>query len=429
MNEEAEQQPQQVPVQIMQSVAINPLPEFSPDAKIGTSLATRWSNWRSDFEMYLIASGITDPKRKRALLLYQAGPRVREIFKQIPETGTDADYEIAKQKLKQYFDPQKNRRYEVYRFRQTTQGDNETLDQLHKKLRTMSETCEFADVDFEIEEQIIIGGNSSKIRKRALRDPKFDLKAMLLEGRRDEQSAYQAKQIESKEPTDGETNKVEHKASSSSTCRNCGRTYPHTGVCPAKGKTCNSCGKSNHFAVVCRGKQNQTRETRNQTYKPSKKHKPKNLKTLDAESNSLDEDYLYSMTNGKNNNKVNVTVGGAKFKITIDTGATINVIDRDTFNKMQDVTLNRTNTKAFAYNTKSPVEFIGKFESVIETRKRVSVATFYVAKGANCGNLLSLSTAQDLGLVSLHIDKLTSNDTALENILQKNSKVFSGLGN
>ena len=46
--------------------------------------------------MYLAASGITDPMRKRALLLYQAGPRVREIFKQIPDTGTSADYDSAK---------------------------------------------------------------------------------------------------------------------------------------------------------------------------------------------------------------------------------------------------------------------------------------------------------------------------------------------
>ena len=172
MADEAEQQ--QLPVQIMQSVTINPMPEFSPDAKIGTSLATRWNNWQSDFERYLTASGITDPKRKRALLLYQAGPRVRAIFKQIPETGTDEDYEVAKQKLKAYFDPQKNRRYEVYRFRQKPQEDNETLDQFHTKLRTMSETCEFADVAFEIEEQIILGGNSSKIRMRALRDHTFD---------------------------------------------------------------------------------------------------------------------------------------------------------------------------------------------------------------------------------------------------------------
>ena len=138
--------------------------------------------------------------------------------------------------------------------------------------------------------------------------------------------------------------------------------------------------------------------------------------------------YIPCMTNTKHNNKVNVTVGGAKFQTTIDSGATINVIDRDTVNKMQDIKLTRTNTKAFAYNTKSPVEFLGKFEAVIETRKRLSVATFYVAKAANCGKLLSLSTVQELGLISLHLDKLTSKDAALENILQKHSKVFSDLG-
>ncbi|CAB3996492.1 PREDICTED: uncharacterized protein LOC107336737 [Paramuricea clavata] len=410
VEEQVEPRPLQQPaVQIMQSVTITPMPEFCPDAKIGTSLSTRWNNWQSDFEMYITASGITDPKRKRALLLYQAGPRVCGIFKQIPETGTDTDYNIAKQKLKAYFDPQKNRR-----------------------LRTMSETCKFADVEFEIEEQIIIGGNSSKIRKRALCDPTFDLKSMLLEGRRDEQSKYQAQQIESKEQTDGEANKLEQKPnngnisnSSNIICRNCGRAYPHTGACPAKGKTCNNCGKPNHFAAVCRGKQKQTRSL---TYS-NKKHAQRNLKTLDTRSNSSsDEVYLYTMTNTKHNNKVNVKVGGAKFQTTIDSSATINVIDHDTFNKMQDIKLTCTNTKAFAYNTKSPVEFLGKFEAVIETRKRISVATFYIAKAANCGNLLSLSTAQELGLISLHLDKLTSKDAALENILQKHSKVFSDLG-
>ena len=120
----------------------------------------------------------------------------------------------------------------------------------------MSETCEFADIEFEIEEQIIIGGNSSKIRKRALRDPAFNLKSMLLEGRRDEQSKYQAQQIESKEQTKDEANKLEQKPSNGSIsngsnviCRNCGRAYPHTGACPTKGKTCNNCGKPNHFAA------------------------------------------------------------------------------------------------------------------------------------------------------------------------------------
>ena len=62
-------------------------------------------------------------------------------------------------------------------------------------------------MEFEIEQHIIIGGTSSKIRKRALRDPQFALKDMLLEGRRDEQSTYQVKDIESKD-VNAETNKI-----------------------------------------------------------------------------------------------------------------------------------------------------------------------------------------------------------------------------
>ena len=46
-DEEGITQPQPM-VQIMQSVAITPMPKFCPDAKLGTSLATKWNNWQSD---------------------------------------------------------------------------------------------------------------------------------------------------------------------------------------------------------------------------------------------------------------------------------------------------------------------------------------------------------------------------------------------
>ena len=96
VEEQAEPQPlQQAAIQIMRQSVTTPMPEFFPDAKIGTSLSTRWNNWQTDFEMYITASGIMDSKGKRGLLLYQAGPRARKIFKQILETGTDTDYNIA----------------------------------------------------------------------------------------------------------------------------------------------------------------------------------------------------------------------------------------------------------------------------------------------------------------------------------------------
>ena len=53
------------------------------------------------------------------------------------------------------------------------------------------------------------------------------------------------------------------------------------------------------------------------------------------------------------------------------------------------------------------VRFIGKFEAIVETRKRVSVATFYVAKKEDSGNLISSSTAQELGIISLHVHSVS----------------------
>ena len=172
---------------------LKPLPEFNPDCEVGSSLAARWRLWLSDFDTFLIASGIHDASRKRALLLYQAGSRVREIFHQLEDVGTDADYDQARDKLTAYFEPQKNQRYEVYKFRQTRQEEGETLDKFHTRLRNLSSNCEFTNPDFEIEQQILTGGSSSKIRRRALRDPDYKLKDMLLDGRRDEMSSYQAK--------------------------------------------------------------------------------------------------------------------------------------------------------------------------------------------------------------------------------------------
>ena len=40
------------------------------------TLSQRWRIWKDEFEFYVTASGIDDPKQLRAL----AGPGVREIF-------------------------------------------------------------------------------------------------------------------------------------------------------------------------------------------------------------------------------------------------------------------------------------------------------------------------------------------------------------
>ncbi len=77
-----------------------------------------------------MASGVTDKKKKRALLLYQAGLRVLEIFRQLPDNGNDDDFDTAVEKLNAYFEPQKHRLYDVYQFRQAKQGNTESQFEL-----------------------------------------------------------------------------------------------------------------------------------------------------------------------------------------------------------------------------------------------------------------------------------------------------------
>ena len=435
------------------AVNLQPVPEFIPDAELGASLATRWRLWLRDFDTFLLASGITDAKRQKALLLYQAGPRVREIFAQLPETGGEDAFVLAKEKLTEYFEPQQNKRYEVYRFRETKQGNTETLDSFHTRLRNMAKTCEFADETFEIEEQIIIGGRSSRIRKRALRDPNYALKDMLLGGIRDESSTYQAKHIESKEempavPAVTHRFRANQQSTSQKVCSHCGGAFPHKGLCPAKGKTCRNCNKPNHFAVACRSsKTPQQHKAHFVTRKKSSAVRP-----LQHENDHSEDEYMYAVGNTKHTAqgtpRINVTVGGYRFPILVDTGSTINVIDKNTFDRMKDIKLQQTKVKAYPYNTTNPVHFLGKFESLIQTKSRYAVSTFFVLKEENSGCLLSASTAQEMGIINVNLNKIApampgkqgeiqiktddpqiiSDDPQINEIVQDYKAVFTGLG-
>ena len=78
--------------------------------KPGASVAARWKLWLRDFDTFLVASGIRDAKRQKALLLYQAGPKVREIFNQLSYVdgeGDEDNFATTKAKLIEYFEPQK----------------------------------------------------------------------------------------------------------------------------------------------------------------------------------------------------------------------------------------------------------------------------------------------------------------------------------
>ena len=171
------------------------IPSFKPfDIHADGAIAQRWRKWIKHLENLFVAAAIGD-KRQRALLLYYAGEEVSEIFDTLPDMG--GDFETAKTKLKEYFDPKKNVEFEIYTFRRAKQSLGETMNSYHSRLRQLAATCEFNDVDKEVKSQIIQSCTSQRLRRKALRDSTMTLEALLAEARGLEVSEQQVTDIES----------------------------------------------------------------------------------------------------------------------------------------------------------------------------------------------------------------------------------------
>ena len=102
----------------------------------------------------------------------------------------------AKDALTKHFEPARNPIYEIYNFHQAKQRADETIDEFHTILRTLSTHCKFDDTDFKIKMQIVCNGKSSQLRRKALRDPEYKLEKMLVDGRKTEVSSAQASGME-----------------------------------------------------------------------------------------------------------------------------------------------------------------------------------------------------------------------------------------
>lgn len=117
---------------------------------------------------------ITGGARLKALLLHW---RVHDIYDTL--AANDDDYATTKQKLFGYFSPKKNIQYQVYVFRKSIQEPGENLSSYQTKLRMSAKNCKFADIDAEIKTQIMQSCASSRLRRKALREPDLTLALLL----------------------------------------------------------------------------------------------------------------------------------------------------------------------------------------------------------------------------------------------------------
>ena len=121
------------------------LPAFDAVGEPAT-LAQRWLTWKEEFELYVTASGISDPTQKRALLLHLAGPKVRDVFNNsisAEARGEAKDYQKAMDCHSEHFKLKMHAPMARQTFLAATPLAGETINNFITRLQKLAEHCDY----------------------------------------------------------------------------------------------------------------------------------------------------------------------------------------------------------------------------------------------------------------------------------------------
>ena len=130
-----------------------------------------------------------------------------------------------------------------------------------------------------------------------------------------------------------------------------------------------------------------------------------------------------------------VQIEGEPIRMTIDSGASVNIMDSNTFNKIRrpsNMLFKQPVSKVYPYGSRTPLPVIGIFITKVKFHSKVVDTHVHVVEGTT-GNLLGCQTAQDLGI--LHITHnvtarqyVTTSDTPQSQIIDQFADLFEGAG-
>nr|CAI5846928.1 unnamed protein product [Callosobruchus analis] len=378
-----------------------------------TSVGVRWEKWLRSFEIYIDASNIEQPAKKRATLLHSAGSALQEIYYNLPgahaesedDAGNEVDvYKIAVEKLSEYFHPKQSKIYERHLFRLTKQEEGEKFEKFLVRLRNQASKCKFTNMEEHLVDQIVEKCTSVELRKKILSIGD----SIKLEGIIYEANALEAvnKQLESFTDQKQKTMELNYLSRNINT-KKCSRL-----------RTCSKCGFKGHYKDYCYSK---TRKRVNEdrsfggTYKTGENNDNKKRqkaghsskgrrgpeKINNVESEELD--YIFQIDD---DSVIKCNLGGVPLDMLIDSGSKTNIIDDKTW-----CSLKKQNTRVydqiknptkllFAYGSSTPLKVLGSFKSNISVGNNNEIATFYVIQnGTRC--LLGKNTSIALGVLKI----------------------------
>ncbi|RXN08425.1 retrotransposon-like family member retr-1 [Labeo rohita] len=409
------------------------------------NLAEIWRTWIQKFDLYLIATGIAEKsdKVKCATFLHVAGDDAIKVFNTMDFDDDVDDFEVLKEKFREYCEPRKNITYLRHMFFTRAQGPNETIDAYVTDLKNKAKDCEFGRLNDDlIKDRIVCGVNNDTVRARLLRETDLNLAKAVDICRANEITQSHLKVLH--EEAEVAVNKItktksarqvniKHTRKEKYECTRCGYVHEPR-KCPAYGKICNECSRKNHFSRMCKTPQKKDKQTRfeKKVHEIEQEDAELFIGTIEIEQSEEKASkwlpQMYTVSTMESETKKwtqEFSINNSLLTFKLDTGAECNVLSFKDFEKTSNktTTLKKSNCTLVTYSGHT-METKGKVWLKCGYKDTEFDLEFQIVE-EDSPAILGREACSKLGLIKRVYKVENKNQT---DILSEYQDVFTGLG-
>lgn len=403
--------------------------------------AEDWTTYAERLQHYLVANSVDDADKKRAILLTVCGAPTYKLLRSLVDGGEvgKKSYDELVKLLKEHYNPKPSAIVQRFRFNCRVRAPGESIASYVAALRELALHCEYGDKLTEmLTDRLVCGVNHKGIQRKLLaqEDLTYDKAyALALSVEASEKDAVKLQNskpgLARPLPTDlpASEEKVYYTASTKPrrgatvTCYRCGGAHLAT-QCKHKDAVCYSCKKRGHLARACRSK------TRVQTpQKPAQQGKADKSTHYVADgspSDSESDHELFTISESRANPfLLDVTLNGIPLRMELDTGASVSVLNEDTYENIRQQSyiapLAKTTNKLRSY-TGHFIQMLGITKVKARYVGKELVLPIHVVQGGG-PNLMGRDWLSQFQ-INLSELNLVEPSSPLGEVLDKHSEVF-----
>ena len=408
-----------------------------------------WSEYTERILHYFTANDISSPEKRRAILLNVVGPTTYRLLKTLasPAAVTELTFDQLVERAKKHFNPKPSPIIKRFEFNTRRQEEGETVAVFVAELRKIAQYCEYGDALSDmLRDRVVCGISNKSVQRRLLQETSLTFDKALEMTLAAETAAKDSRRLADTHTPDKTSDglpkvnragsvsepaavqkidNTRHKNASPGLwgnkgrdCHRCGGKH-HPSKCTFREYECHYCKKRGHLAKVCKKRNTNKSEQAN---------------VVLSEDQTRQSEYAMFHIKQSGSSRpleVSVIVNGNPLRMEVDTGASVSIINSDTFDRIRvgksTLNLHETATELRTYTGES-IEVAGSTTVQVEHNGQTVSLPIIVVKG-NGPSLLGRDWLRALRLDWRSIFRVDATTHTLETILEKHSEVFKkGLG-